>query len=203
MILTKIRLDLRHPSVRQCLRNCQDMHRNLMRAFDGIQRAENALLYRLMPKNDVINLYLTSEQPPHTGILEHNGFIVEGQKSLEPLKKLFVAHSTWRFDLVAVPSKKEQSQRKNSRRGFLRTPHERATWLERKGGQNGFHPLSVQERGTSSVHGWRQDNPLAFVSVNFCGVLTVTDPESFWKGYCQGIGAERAYGMGMLLITPL
>ncbi|MST56312.1 type I-E CRISPR-associated protein Cas6/Cse3/CasE [Pyramidobacter sp. SM-530-WT-4B] len=201
MILTKISLELRHPSVRQCLRNCQDMHRNLMSAFGGMARAENSLLYRLVPRKDSVDLYLSSEKCPHAEALGKNGFTVVAQRSLDPLKKIFVAGSRWRFDLVAMPGKKENSERKNSRRVFLRTPEERAAWLTRKGEQNGFRVLGVQEWGESNVWGSRGDSPLSFVSVHFSGVLEVTDSGRFWSGYCHGIGAERAYGMGMLLIT--
>ena len=41
MYLTKFSLDPRHPSVRQCLRDCHDMHRTVMKAFpDSVDRLD-------------------------------------------------------------------------------------------------------------------------------------------------------------------
>ena len=46
MYLSRLTLQIASPSVRQSLRNCQDMHKTLMQAFD-CSREEACLLYRV------------------------------------------------------------------------------------------------------------------------------------------------------------
>ena len=47
-------------------------------------------------------------------------------------------------------------------------------------------------------HG-RADNP-RYATLDFDGVLTVTDPDRFRRGIAAGFGSSRAYGCGLMLI---
>lgn len=205
MFLAKFRLDIRHPSVRQCLRDCHDMHRSLMSAFpDGVPRAENSVLYRIMTLGGETYLYLSSAVEPDTEPLSKRGFSPAGIRCVDALRDIFIPGSRWRYDLLAAPSKKVKAEgRKNSRRVALSMPEERSAWLDCKGAQNGFRPLSLREMGETRAFGIREKMPLSFAAVRFNGVLEVTDQDLFWSGYCRGIGPERSYGMGMLLISRL
>lgn len=80
-------------------------------------------------------------------------------------------------------------------------------WLIGQGDKNGFilepdHFDIKEERWISFVkhQGSRQ---VTFLKVVFEGQLTVTDPEEFKKMLIQGIGREKAYGLGMLTIIPV
>ena len=46
-------------------------------------------------------------------------------------------------------------------------------------------------------------NRISFISVTYEGILTVTDKELFVKALTEGIGREKAYGMGMLTVMRL
>ncbi|WP_352401965.1 type I-E CRISPR-associated protein Cas6/Cse3/CasE [Synergistes jonesii] len=203
MFLAKFRLDIRYPSVRQCLRDCHDMHRSLMSAFpDGVSRAENHMLYRLMTLGSETYLYLSSAAEPDAEPLAKKGFSPSGIRCVDALRDIFIPGSRWRYDILAVPSKKVKAEgRKNSRRAALSMPEERSAWLDGKGAQNGFRPLSLREMGETRAFGIRGKMPFSFTAVRFNGVLEVTDQDLFWSGYCRGIGPERSYGMGMLLIS--
>jgi len=205
MNLTKIRLDYRKPGVRQCLRDCHDMHRTVMNAFGEINadqpRASEDVLYRLIPTPQGGMMYLTSKKVPDAESLDKYGFHVEGVRDIDVLKSVFVPGSRWKFDLAAVPSKKIRAEGKNSRRAYLTTSDERRSWLERKGEQNGFRILYLEERGEQKTSGRRGNAKIIFTSMQFGGILEVTDAEKFWNGYCEGIGSERAYGMGMLMLA--
>lgn len=207
MNLTKLRLDYQKPGVRQCLRNCHDMHRTVMSAFGDIAdkqpRASEDVLYRLVPSPQGGILYLTSKNAPMLSGLEKSGFYEEGSRNLDALRGVLVEGSGWKFDLMAVPSKKIRAEGKNSRRAYLVTPEERRLWLERKGEQNGFKILFLEERGEQKCSGQRGDARIIFSAMQFGGILEVTDKEKFWHGYSGGIGPERAYGMGMLMLAGL
>ena len=46
-------------------------------------------------------------------------------------------------------------------------------------------------------------NRISFISVTYEGILTVSDKEMFVKALTEGIGREKAYGMGMLTVMRL
>ena len=204
MYLTKFSLDPRHPSVRQCLRDCHDMHRTVMKAFpDSVDRLGGSVLFRLMtPKNESPILYLSSSLEPNASRLEENGFRALAVREISALRQAFVSGSCWRFDLLVCPSKKIQIEgRRNSPRVCLYRPEEQDIWMQNKADQNGYRLLSYTANGQSRIYGRRGGVPLTFSAFRFCGLLRITDAQKLWDGYCHGIGPERAYGMGMLMLT--
>lgn len=48
-----------------------------------------------------------------------------------------------------------------------------------------------------------KDKPIRYSTVDFQGVLTVTDPEKFKTALFNGIGKSKAFGCGLLLIKPI
>lgn len=44
-------------------------------------------------------------------------------------------------------------------------------------------------------------NRVSFLAVTYEGILQVTDAELFRKALTDGIGREKAYGMGMLTVV--
>ncbi|MFI3169664.1 MAG: type I-E CRISPR-associated protein Cas6/Cse3/CasE [Faecalibacterium sp.] len=203
MYLTKIQPNMRHPGVRHCMTNCHDMHRTLMSGFSDVPtqsaRADIGLLYRIIPGTPT-TIWLSSKVTPDPQNLENKGFIVLGTRCFSPLEQAFFAGQTLRFELLAVPSKKTPTTGKNSRRSYLKTQEERTQWLIRKGEQNGFKLLHLAERQEEKIVGSRKNAPLIFTATAWEGVLEVTDEAAFWHGLCNGIGAERAYGAGMLMV---
>ena len=76
-------------------------------------------------------------------------------------------------------------------------------WLERHGAKAGFafRPSGVR------VDGYRQHRisrkgagPMYYSTLDFEGVLTVSDPDSFLLAIAKGFGAAKAYGCGLMLI---
>ena len=41
---------------------------------------------------------------------------------------------------------------------------------------------------------------MAFSTLEFEGLLTVSDPDAFLSGIARGFGATKAYGCGLMLI---
>ena len=198
MILSKISLDLRSPSVRQALRNCQDMHRNVQSWF-GQSRAEAGVLYRVYTDRRGVCLYMLSAQKPD--LSNAKGAALLGNRSMDALESRFELGRLFRFDLLAVPSKKVAGDGKNSRRRSLRTAEEQQLWLENKAEQNGFSLRTLQIGNKVLQYGVRSTGKIQFDVVHFQGILQVTEPERFRKCWQTGIGPEKAYGMGMLLLA--
>ena len=106
-----------------------------------------------------------------------------------------------RFNLMAMPSKKVKTDGlKNSKRVFLGKESDRREWLYNKAAQNGFEVLSYIETDKSDN---RIKNDCGYKSVVFNGILKITDKEKFYDAYQYGIGAEKAFGCGMLLVSRI
>ncbi len=206
MYLSKLALNLRHPGARQCLRNCQDMHRSLLSAFQdcgvGRTRAQVGMLYHLSQEASP-TLWLSSLAKPNCKTLAQKGFSVAGIKDVSGLQQTLKAGTLLRFRLLAVPCKKVQGEGKNSKRRYLKQEEERSSWLARKAEQNGFYVHQSMECGERSIAGRKGEQALVLTAMEWTGVLEVTDTALFWKAFCEGLGAERAYGAGMLMLSRL
>lgn len=202
MYLSKFHLDMRNVMVRKCLADCQIMHRSVQRLFH-CKREESGTLYRLDTQR--LNIYIWSKIAPDlTDIPE--GMELLGVKNLQGLEDAFQPGRCFRFDILAAPTKKVPRSGGNSQRRYLRTPGERAEWLARKGEQNGFSVLQLQEGKTDTalgrhdeVHGGKMKD----TAVLFQGVLKITQKDLFCDCWRNGLGPGKAYGRGMLLLKAV
>ena len=209
MYLSKILLDVRSPSVRQALRDANDMHRNLMSGFAmsnerETPRADFQVLYRIIERRDGIELLVSSAERPNAEALASHGFCTNESliRDMSALKAAFAPGRILRFELLASPSRKVVGEGKNSRRFFLEREEERLAWLCRKGKQGGFEILQANEiGGRRDVLGRRGGMEIKNAAVLFSGVLKITDKDAFWRSYTQGIGPGKAYGLGMLSVS--
>lgn len=76
-------------------------------------------------------------------------------------------------------------------------------WLARQGVRHGFVPDS--ERAAVDGYEVRQvprvgKGPIRFATLDFEGLLTVTEPDGFVTGLLRGFGRARAFGCGLMLI---
>lgn len=79
-----------------------------------------------------------------------------------------------------------------------------AHWLRGQGKIGGF--LVVQSTFEAYVEHWfpgRSGNKVLFKSVDFRGILEVTDPKLFLDKMIQGYGKCRAFGCGLMLVRRL
>ncbi len=196
MYLTKISMDSHYPSVRQALRDRQDQHRNLTQAFTG------KFLYRVMTRGDILSLLVLSKEPPDSNMLAAKGYEVQDTQNVSALRELYKSGTTLHFNLLAVPSKKVKEEgRDNSRRVFLTSPELRAEWLKRQGEKYGFEVLEVHEPSAEhKVSVGRKSGPFSITSVEFEGVIRIADADLFWPSWEKGIGPEKAYGLGLMLL---
>lgn len=209
MYLSRIRLDIGHSGVRHALRDCNELHRDLMSAFPQTQTEQAArqsehLLFRLIECRSEISLLMVSDSMPDMARLSQRGYILtpENVRDISALHDIFCEGLCLRFELLASPCKKVGFEGTNSRRVFLKTEKERAEWLTRQGGKYGFSICDMQEDAQQvSVEGNKKGMRIRYEAVRFTGILEITDAEAFWYAYRQGIGPGKAYGLGMLTVA--
>ena len=196
MIMSRISMNVLHPSARQALRDRNDMHRNL-----SIAIGEN-FIYRVFDCRNKIEILVISENVPDEAELSKRGYGLISFRDMTPLKTLYKEGSVFAFDLLASPAKKiKREGSKNDKRVFLKTPEERKNWLTRQGEKYGFEILSdVESAEKPSFLVNRNSGTFWFTGVKFEGFLRVTDANLFWKAWEEGIGPEKAYGMGLLVV---
>ncbi len=203
MYLTKIDLELSNRTVCAALGDCQKMHRLLNGLFDS-SRQDVQLLYRVRGRGRDCSVYLYSSCPIRPEKLLPF-MTLEGQRDLSGWLDTMKPGRRLRFDLLTMPSKKEpQETGKNSRRRILKTEEERLAWMERKAAQNGFALVQMQELetvGFSGKHSQEQGGRMSWNAYHYTGILEIRDAEAFRKAMEQGIGPEKAYGLGMILLA--
>lgn len=203
MYLTKIDLALNNRTVCAALGDCQKMHRLLNGLFDSSRQGVQ-LLYRVRNRDRDCCVYLYSNCPICPDKLLPF-MTLEGQRDLSGWLDSMKPGRRFRFDLLTMPSKKEpQENGKNSRRRVLKTQEERLAWLKRQAAQNGFALLQTQELetvGFSGKHPEEQGGRMGWSAYHYIGILEIRDAEAFCKAMERGIGPEKAYGLGMILLA--
>lgn len=204
MYMTCVAIDRHNPSARQALADCCDMHKNIMRLYssseNSVARCAGKILYRIVERQNEIMLYLTSTHLPDMRQTAWIKSHTVRQCDLQPLVNRFAPGQSFSFDLLTHPSKKEMRTGANSHRVFLRTARERADWLQRQGEKGGFRVVSLQEGAPFDLRGKRPTGNICLRAVRMMGRLEITDTARFAQAYQSGIGPEKAYGMGMLLL---
>ena len=204
MYLTKISLQPQLPHIRRALADCQQMHRQVSGLF-VVDRKNGGILYRLRTEQGGYALYLYSAIPVDRSRLLP-GMRLDGERDLTDWLDDMTSGQVWGFDLLAIPAKKVfEEGRKNSQRRILRTEEERITWLARKGDQYGFRLLNAREQESLRKFG-RHAQPggtMYLDAYHYNGVLQIQEEIAFRTALTGGIGAGKAYGMGMLLLRRL
>jgi CRISPR system Cascade subunit CasE len=128
----------------------------------------------------------------------------------------FFSHSQYRFSLLANPTRKLASprdsagKRRNAKRVALSKREDLIAWMERKGVQHGFQidlanlqttPRQRQIFVKKSTADSQRHAGL-HTSTEFVGILKITDAELFLQAVHSGIGSAKAFGFGMLCLSP-
>ncbi len=204
MYLTKLRVPLTNRKAAEALGDCQKMHRMICGLF-GTRRQDENILYRVHVIRGSIQIYLYSEYPPES---LPETVQLAGQRDLTQWIDGMSAGNSLGFDLLTCPSKKvyQAEKNKNSRRRILREPQERLDWLKGKAEQNGFRILDVWELEQSHNYGRHSSGKgeaFHLDAYHYQGILCITDADLFRKAIQVGIGPEKAYGLGMLMVKNL
>jgi len=199
MYLTRLTLDLRNAAVRRDLSDAYDMHRSLVRAFvSNDTQAPPRFLWRVEPESvwrDPIVL-VQSRAEPDWSVFSSSGYFKNppATKTID-LAALIETGRLYRFRLFANPTVTQQGKRYG-----LSSEDEQNAWLERKGAKCGFSIETALVTSTDIVH--LRGNDICLQQTCFEGVLRATDESALQDAVESGMGPGKAFGLGMLSLSP-
>ena len=204
MYISRIRLDTSKRSTQLALASPGKIHGAVETAFPVRQTRNLWRIDRI--RDDLFLLIVSHEQPEMSGISSQFGFKEDRgeSKKYDGYLAGVINGTRWRFRLTANPT---ISRRKDAGRGTV-SAHVSARyqmqWLEKKGLAHGFELITdaVEIVSDSWKSFYRKDNgrKVQFREVTFEGILTVTDENLFRDALVNGIGREKAFGMGMITV---
>ncbi len=202
--LTRIEID--HETAHKAeLRDSYAWHQKIWHAFPDRDGQSRDFLTRLDEIDGGFRLLLLSATPP-----SRPDWCPEPAWQSKAVADSFFTHPAYRFSLVANPTKKVKSDRhgnllKNSRRVPLVQREALLDWLQRKAELHGFtiDPAAIRtaprprqpfiKKGAAGLH----------AATQFSGTLQVTDAGKFRQAALNGIGPAKAFGFGLLCLSPL
>jgi len=202
--LTKIELD-HETGFKAGLRDSYSWHQGIWKAFPNKDDKNRDFLTRLDEIDGGLRLLLLSpEAPPRPD------WCPESCWHTKEVADSFWYHSRYRFSLVANPTKKakvdKHGQPLPKRKRVPWTKREDLlAWLQRKGEQHGFtfDPDATKTTPRPRQHFIKKGAVGLHSATEFSGKLTVTDPDKFKHAALHGIGPAKAFGFGMLCLSPL
>jgi CRISPR system Cascade subunit CasE len=185
-------------------------HQRAWDAFPERAKEDRNFLTRIDQKENGWQLLLLSSWKP-----ERPEWCPDHSRNwgVKPISDTFLAHDRFRFSLRVNPIIKKvrrdatgnERLRGNDRKP-LKSPAELLPWLERQATSHGFvisGPPSIDNidrihfsRAKDNCHGVHH-------LVDFSGILKPVDPVAFRKALQYGIGPAKAFGFGMLCLSPL
>ncbi|MDR2030175.1 MAG: type I-E CRISPR-associated protein Cas6/Cse3/CasE [Puniceicoccales bacterium] len=208
MKLLKIELPAR--DVHRTVRSCDDWHRLLWQGF-GHGHESRRFLFRVNCGDGTVQILLRCPKDwSFFPKLLKCPVLAFGEKEIPDL---FWNHPCHIFSLRAEPSicRSVGDPQKRGRRCYLWREEECRQWLENRSSDGIFRflkksiavdrladscPMARRGVGSSKCLWWRR-------MTDFSGLLTVEDGTKFKKLCAAGIGCEKNYGCGLLLLRPV
>jgi len=203
------------------IRDTYDWHQKIWKAFEGllqncsgkgkypkgtkVENQNNAppdFLTRLDHKNDHVQVLIVSSLVPSRPLwLPDHGCATWQSKEI---KDTYFKHPSYRFQLLANPTKKEKA---TGKRKPLIKREELVEWILNKGKVGGFTVVedSLKTMARPVERFWKEkgSNFGTHHAVEFQGVLHVSDPVQLQHTFQHGIGKAKAFGFGLLCLAPL
>lgn len=209
--LTKIEIDY-ETAHKAGLRDAYAWHQWAWQAFPGRPEGDRDFLTRLDDTGDGFRFLIqsaTAPQRPTTCPLD--------AWQTKDIPKNFFAHPAYRFSLLANPTRKlaaprdAAGKRRSAKRIPISTHEDLLAWIARKGVQHGFRvdtaslqtiPRPRQVFVKKSTADTRRHAGL-HTATEFVGILKITDTALFILATRTGIGSAKAFGFGMLCLSPI
>lgn len=211
MYLSRVKLDLYKKNTQYALVTPSKLHGAVENCFPKKENRNDCLrkLWRIDKLyGDIYLLILSSEKPDLNEIVNEFGNINTGYeiKEYDKLLDRIENDSEWHFRLVANPTR---SIKKENGRGKIvahNTPEVQIKWLINQSIKSGF---KINENTVGIISSkWlifkkKDDKKVRILAVTYEGTLKITDNVLFKNILVNGIGREKAYGMGMLTIMKI
>ena len=227
MYFSRIRLDSAIEPIRlvKVLRqNSYGEHQTIWKFFDCNPDSKRDFLYRHVIEYGQTKYYVVSERIPTdiTGIWNidppkiYNPVISKGQGfrfmlRANPVIDIRCKNGRSSRHDVVMYEQKRIGYKQMSRTERIPLPqlvqNVCTEWLDTRSSSNGF----LINRDHVRADGYRRhrnsipnrNNTIQFSSVDFEGILSVTDPDLFKSMLFKGIGKSKAFGCGLMLIRRL
>lgn len=114
-----------------------------------------------------------------------------------------ICKSGKRHDLL-MEAKRQVRGQVDGRDVWLHQQQAAMDWLSRQGEQNGFSlsEVTVDAYRQQQIRRKNSRQTIQFSSVDYTGLLVVSDPALFLQRMIQGYGKSRAFGCGLMMIKP-
>ena len=200
-----------------------NIHRLVWSLFSKGPDDERSFLYRQESDGTVPKFYIVSENEPK----DESGFWDIDVKSYEPVlrpgqelsfslranpivSKRDENGKQHRHDVVMDEKfcmKKENSGKDNYSHVSEIVQQKGVEWLQKKAENSGFSIEEEQVRADGYCNHIfykpKGKHNISFNTIDFTGVLTVTDPELFQKVLFKGIGPAKGFGCGLLMVRSI
>ena len=219
MYLSRLTLK-QHPDLRAIVQRLGDAYREhqmLWQLFEADPDATRDFLYRREVHQDRPRYFLLSHRPP---VNDLNLWRIDPPKAFTPRLQ---TGQRLAFRLRVNPVISRDGKRhdivmdRKHRMGWKKTPPaERPPlqqviqeaghdWLRQRAERHGFEidPDLLQVEGYQQHQTRRGKRTIRFSTLDFTGLLRVTDPEAFTKALKTGIGPAKAFGCGLMLVRRI
>lgn len=171
-------------------------HAELCKAFREPED-KSPFLFRFDDEHESVRVHVLSERAPQIQTW--------GQWELKEIADSFLEYHSYHFKLKANPTKRRPDDKTRSRKRFgIYNDKELKEWIVRKAIQHGFviDPDTLQISKPTDQYFVRNQIRGKHVSVDFNGLLKVSDRDVFIKAFKMGIGSAKAFGFGLLMLVP-
>lgn len=206
MYLTRMALDITNRKTLQALSSPSMFHGAVESALPGERRRN---LWRIDQLNGQYYLLVLSEDKPDlTQTVKQFAKKNEAwvTKDYAPFLARIQDGTVWNFRLCANPTYSVVQE--NGKRGRVcahSTREHQRIWLKNQGEKHGF---SLNDDSFDVVHTqWyhfnkgNKKNRISMLAVTYEGILEVADAETFRKMLIEGLGREKAYGVGLMTLV--
>ena len=208
---TVMRLNLAHAEVQRDLKDCQSMHRRVMRLFQHVNatRDANEVLYRIDRVGSDWSLVVQSTAYADITALPP-GYALPPVRMRDDLwQKCEALQVGQQYPFVLVANIVKRDIHAKRTRTVYDSAAQRA-WVQRKGRQHGFTVVPDEQAlvkfeiaADVQVNGTHPRGALSYDAFRISGTLVVSDPALLAAALVTGIGKAKAYGFGLLSMVGL
>ena len=203
--LTQVHVDY-EVAIKRGLRDSYAWHQKVWEAFPDRDAEKRDFLTRLDDTDSRFRLLILSVTVP----VRPDWCPTDCWRTKE-MDDTFLDHETFQFSLLANATTKkvvrnsEGIRKKNGQRITVVGDENLAAWLHRKADLHGFSLASSGLKISSMPRHYfiKKGKSGLHQGTNFQGILKVTDPDLFRNALVNGIGTAKAFGFGMLCLSPL
>lgn len=198
MYLSKLIVNLMDRDVLCNFTDSYYWHRNIMSGFPDIKsktpRKDLGILFRKVVAHSGVTVYVQSKVEPDW--TDKSWIYKYEYKSIDNMIDSLVDGKCVSFDLLCTPY---YTDTRNKLRSY-KEDDKKLNWFITKGKYNGFDVVDITTKLCTEQF-TNIGEKVNLDATNLIGRLRITDVEKFRDFYLTGVGREKAYGAGMLLLT--